>query len=441
MRVGKSIFLLLIFLFGASISFAQNNFTLKEMYERLEESNLQIGQSFIRESLAKEEIKEAKNNLLPTANLSLSNNYNYGLSFDQVAGQLISGNRWSHAANAGVSASIVVFDGFSSFYRIRHALMQSKNAGLETQILRRSLQLEVAAVFFDILANKELYKASQEHLKISLSDLDRERIQFETGLKTKVDLALAESKVAADETTVLISRNAYLSRLMDLKQLMNLPLKDSITLIVDNSRDISIYDNLTYDVEISPNVALAHLNQKQSKLELKMAKSAYYPQINLNSSYGTNYSSERTDPIDGGKMLFFDQLGQNRFLYVGASLSIPIFDAFKTRRSIRKANLNIQLREKELEEVQFTENKIWELAQQEYFKSLGEYRSQQASFKSVSASYDAMKERYEIGMATYFELSNILMEKNVAEFNLIKSKHTMLYSQEVIEIILNKATQ
>src|SRR5699024_9472542 len=117
---GKSIFLLLIFLFGASISFAQNNFTLKEMYERLEESNLQIGQSFIRESLAKEEIKEAKNNLLPTANLSLSNNYNYGLSFDQVAGQLISGNRWSHAANAGVSASIVVFDGFSSFYRIRH---------------------------------------------------------------------------------------------------------------------------------------------------------------------------------------------------------------------------------------------------------------------------------------------------------------------------------
>lgn len=436
MYVHRLLFLMLFVSFGA---YAQKTtYTLEEVYQRLETENIQLQQAYIQESLSREDVIDAKNDLLPTASMSVSNNYNYGLSFDQVAGQLVSGNRWSSSANAGVSVSLRLFDGFNTFNRIKGAVMQLEQSSLQTRSLHRSLQLQTAAVFFDVLANKELHKASMEHLRLSQTLLEQEQIQFETGLKTKVDLALAESRVAADETNTLVSINAHLSRLIDLKQLLNIPIADSIQLFIPDLFSLSLQEEIDYNMESSADVTLARLHRSQSELELKMAKNAYYPQINLNGSYGTNYSSERTDLITGTNMPFFDQLGQNKFLYIGASLSMPIFDGFKTRSSIRKAKLNIRVRDSELEKVRSEEEKVWQMAWQEYRKAKAEYRSLQYAFESTAASYAAMQERYEVGMSTYFELSTTLADKNVAEFNLIKSKYTLLYAQEVIQLILKQ---
>lgn len=431
----KLIFLLTLISFGSQ---AQTSLTLEEAYRHLETANIKLEQARIQESLSREELINAKNELLPTANMSVSNNYNYGLSFDQVAGQLVSGNRWSNSANAGVSASLRLFDGFNSFHRIKGSVMQLERSHLQTRSLLRSLKLETAAIFYDILANKELHKASMEHLGLSETLLEQEQIQFEMGLKTKVDMALAASRVAGDETNKLVSANAYLSRLIDLKQLLHIPLSDSIELLIPDRVQLALQDSIDYAIESSLELLLAELSRAESELELKMAKSTYYPQVSLNGSYGTNYSSERTDLHTGTKMPFFDQLGQNKFLYIGASLSMPIFDAFKTRNNVRKANLNRLLRESDVEKVRSEEEKIWTLAWQEYRKSKAEYRSLEYAFESKEASYKAMKKRYDVGVSTYFELSTTLTEKNVAEFNLIKSRYTLLYAQEVIQLILSQ---
>lgn len=433
----KKYFLLIqlfVFNFGISCSFAQTEISLEKVYDLLDKQNIQLSQSYILEKLSDQDVKDAKNNLFPRANLNVSNNYNYGLSFDQVAGELVSGNRWSNSANLGLSASFKLFDGLNSFNTIKKAVLEKESKRVETKYLRRTLQLEAAAVFFDILANEELYKVSEEHLALSNALLEQEVIQFETGVKTKVDLALAQTRVSADETNSLISKNTHLSRLIDLKQLINIPLSDSINLLVPQKEELLLKDSSTYDLDSTPNVILAKFNREDLELQLKIAKSAYLPELDLNTSYGTNYSSERNN-ISGDQMLFFDQLSQNKFLYIGFSLNVPLFDAFQTKGSIKKTKLNIKIQEKELNKIRLEEEKIWNLAWQEYRKSIKEHQSLQLTFESAAASYEAMKERYDAGVSSYFELSTTLMERNVAEFNLIKSKYTMLYAAEVIQLL------
>ena len=434
-KKGFLLILFFVFKFGIRFSIAQTKVSLEEIYSLLDKQNIQLSQSYINEKLSDQDVTDAKNNLLPRANLNVSNNYNYGLSFDQVAGELVSGNRWSKGANFGLSASFTLFDGMNRFYTIKNTLLQQESKREETKSLRRTLRLEAAAIFFDILANEELYKVSQEHLELSNTLLEQEKIQFETGVKTKVDLALAQTRVSADETNSLISMNTHLSRLIDLKQLINIPLSDSIRLLVPQKNEFLLHDSSTYDLDSTPNVILEKLNRQDLELQLKIAKSAYLPELDLNTSYGTNYSSERND-IKGEQMLFFDQLSQNKFLYIGLSLNVPLFDAFQTKGSVKKAKLNIQLQDKELRKALSEEEKIWHLAWQEYEKSIKEHQSLLYTFESATASYEAMKERYDAGVSSYFELSTTLMEKNVAEFNFIKSKYTLLYAIEVIQLLL-----
>lgn len=428
--------LLFVFNLGIRCAIGQTEVSLEEVYRLLDIQNIQLKQSNILEKLSDQDVKDAKNNLFPRANLNVSNNYNYGLSFDQVAGELVSGNRWSNSANLGLSASFKLFDGLNSFYSIKNTILQKESKKVETKSLRRTLRLEAAAIFFDILANEELYKVSQEHLALSNTLLEQEKIQFETGVKTKVDLALAQTRVSADETNSLISMNTHLSRLIDLKQLINIPLSDSISLFVSQKKEFLLQDSSKYNLDSTPNVILEKLNREDLELQLKIAKSAYLPVLDLNTSYGTNYSSERND-ISGDQMLFFDQLRQNKFFYIGLSLNVPLFDAFQTKGNIKKVNLNLKLQKNELKKVRSEEEKIWHLAWQEYRKSIKEHQSLQLTFESAAASYEAMKERYDAGVSSYFELSTMLMERNVAEFNLIKSKYTMLYATEVIQLLLS----
>lgn len=431
------LFALLCCTIGCVVSgIAQRKLDLKEALVLLEEQNPALTQANLNRLLNLQDLKDAKNAFIPQVSVGASHNYNLGLVFDQIAGQLVTGNQWSNTANANINLNATIFQGFARVNAVRIARMQLEAGRLSVAVQKKALTLELLGHYFDALASIEIRRTGEEQARLSSDQLQQARIELELGSKTLVDVSLLESQLANDELRVLTSRNEYDSRILSIKEMLGISLTDSIVLevpLIDGKLGESDLENsFNNNVELH----LAKLEVEQTDLGLKASRNAYYPTLNFSSGYGTNYSSLRRDILTGDFMPFTDQVNQNRSLYLGISLSIPILNNFRVRSDISRARIQLAQRNVELNSVKMQQQKIFLTAKQDYKRSLNEFKVYQQQVISTRTSYEAMRERYQLGVSTAIDLARTMLDYNIAELSLIRSRYALLYHQEVLRILM-----
>jgi len=428
---------LFITIFLHNNSFSQTILNLQNCITILEKQNEDIRQANIDILLSDLDIKEAKNAYLPTVQLSIGNNYNFGLAFDQVSGQLVTGDKWSNNANAQINTRIPIFQGFILKKNLKNSLLNFKDKEIQKKILTQSLKLELLSKYFEVIANNSLYIVSLEQLSFAKKQLQQELVKSELFDNTLVDITQAESQVANSELTSILNLTAYTNSLISLKQLLGISLSDSIALVTPNNlynTTISELLNNTSDYE-EPNIQLAHNSLKKIELELHYEKKTYYPSIFLFSGYGTNYSSERKDYVTGEDITFFNQLNKNKNFNFGLSLSIPLFDGFKSKNNINRLKLDLNKKQSELKKIIVENEKIIEFATQELKKSIKEFQVIKVKHSALEKSYLAIYERYKIGVNTSMDYNKALLEYNISTSNLIRAKYIQMYNEEVIKVL------
>ena len=198
-----------------------------------------------------------------------------------------------------------------------------------------------------------------------------------------------------------------------------------------------------YDLEVLLTAALERrddLRAQQLQIEaaeagVRVARSGYYPTVNLFAGYGTSYSSQATrtvggtpieipvttssgDPILlGGQPLTFeqplareetplgDQFVDNRGGSVGLSINIPIFDRFVTRSQVEQARLaavNERIQLDNLRQDVALQVRQGYLDYQNAAKRLDVTARQVAA---AEAALNAEQERYDLGVSTLTELT------------------------------------
>ncbi|WP_196937370.1 TolC family protein [Sphingobacterium pedocola] len=130
-----------ILLFFSKIGYSQQTtLALDHAYTFLAQQNIDIKQARIQLLLSQQDRIDAKNSLLPTLSLGAGHNYNLGLAFDQIAGQLVTGNRWSNNANASIRMNATLFQGFTRSNQIKNTLLNVESSELEVSRLTKSLR-------------------------------------------------------------------------------------------------------------------------------------------------------------------------------------------------------------------------------------------------------------------------------------------------------------
>src|SRR5690606_24762136 len=122
-------------------------------------------------------------------------------------------------------------------------------------------------------------------------------------------------------------------------------------------------------------------------------------------------------------------------LNFGLTLSMPIFDGFKTKTNINRLKLEVDNRQSQLNKTMIEREKVMNLAIQEYYKSIIEHQVLQAQYTALEKNFNAVKELYDLGITSAMEYNKALLDYNVAESNVIKIKYTLMYNGEVIKIL------
>lgn len=437
-------FLLFVFAFAPEQGFAQRAITLQEALQFALENNLQVQQAAVQTSLSEQDVRQAKMNFFPTLNGSLGNDYIWGSNFDQLTGKLNSTS--SHSYSGSVSSQISLFQGFQKINQVsvNKYLLLADQSNFEK--VKNDLTLAVVTTYLEAITNRDLASASNLQLALSKQQLEVEEINFEVGNRTLADLAQAKSQVAVDESNVIASENAFELSKLNLKQLMEMDPAIDITLEVPTLPEVSSLvstqgaaEIYAYAVENFPEIQMEKHNVQAARKSIDLAKGAYYPTFSLNASIRTGYTSTFIDPQTNARMIFKDQLKTNRSEFVGLSLSIPIFNNFRTRINVKKASLNLENALISEQRAKNDLNKVISQAVQDLRAAGKNYYSSELVFQSMQEAFNVIKQRYDVGLANSMELSTSQTNMNKAEFDYITAKYNLIFRSKVIDFYLGKS--
>ena len=191
-----------------------------------------------------------------------------------------------------------------------------------------------------------------------------------------------------------------------------------------------IYENaLTFKPQIKEQEYLL----ASAKKNLNVARSEYYPKLNLGASYSNGYyhSSMGGEFVDTRS--FSEQLKQNGQNIIGFSLSIPLFNRLQVRNSVRQAKVNIRNQELMLEN---TRKALYKEIQQAYFNATAAQEKYTASGKSVVASKEAFEyaqASYEAGKSTVFEFNEAKTKYAQSLAEQAQAKYDYIFRAKILD--------
>jgi outer membrane protein len=436
---------MLVAAIGFSAS-AQETITLQGAIDRALERNLTIKQAQVTEKLATEDYQQAKNNLLPSLVANPQASYNFGRT-PNLATYSYTSQSFLYV-NGQASASVTLFAGGA----LRSQILQNKlllDADKSaTQKAKNDLVLLVATDYLNILTSQDLVAAAKQQLAIAQISLDRTQKNYNAGSQSLADLSQAKAGVSTAQLNLTTAQSQLDIAILTLKQYMEMDPKTDIKVEIPDISKITdvktVYDAsevIKTALVVNPDVQVQELLEKGYAEAIKVARGGYYPTVSLFGGVGTNYSSISQNINGSTNYPFFNQVGNNMNEAVGVSLQIPIFNKFQARTNLRKAKLNYENAQLTTQLTKNTLAKTIYQAIEDLEAAVKRYASTQQTFAADKDALDAMKQRFDIGLANQLDYNTTLTNYEKAQNDMIEAKYEVVFRSKVIDYYLgNKIT-
>lgn len=416
---------------------AQERWSLRRCIDYAIEHNINIRRTANAVEQSAVEANTAKWARLPNLNGSAGQSWNWGRTQTAIKNEetgdysTVYVNTSSQGSNLNLSTSIPLFTGLQIPNQYALAKLNLKAATADLAKAQEDIAINVASAYLQVLFNQELQQVAESQVELSLQQQARITRLADMGKASMAEVAEAKARVAQDQMTAVQARNNYELALLDLSQLIELESPEGFLL---ESPDVSFaLQQLTPPDEIyqtaltnKPAIQAAEYRLEGSKHSIRIAQSAYYPQLNLNGSLGTNYYStiNRT---------FRQQMGDNFSKYVGVSLSVPIFNRFSTRNRVRSARL-----QRDNYELQLTETKktLYKEIQQAWYNAVAaesKYSSSHTAAEAGAESFRLMSEKYENGKANAVEYNEAKQNLMRAQSDELQAKYEYLFRSKILD--------
>ncbi len=374
------------------------------------------------------QLTEAKDRFLPSLNASAGESLNFGRGLtanNTYADRNTTNFQW------GASLQLPLFQGLSEYRQIKVAKSNLQQLLYEHEAAKDNVTLNIISQYLQVLYAKEVHASALSQLSHTTYEVGRQKALLEAGKVPEADLLDAESQKAQDELQVVTSENDIKVSLVELANLLQLP-------------DVGNFDiaPIPEDEPIIPtaesvfNAAMMHNNSilaasqsiKTAEHNISLAKSGYIPRLSFNAGIGSSYytiGGYVNDP-------FSAQMKHNFSTYIGFSLSIPIFDAFSTRNSVRQAKLQHLSAQLQLDQ-QSTD--LYKTIQLAYYQACGareKYLASLSTLEKTRRSFAATQEKYNLGRATPAEFEQAKNNLFRIEISSIQSHYEYLLRHRIL---------
>ena len=385
---------------GIIPSFGQGKWDLKQCIDYAIEHNLTIKQREANRDQNEVKVNTAQWSRLPNLTGSASHSFNFGRSL-QVDNTYQSVN--SQNTTFGLNTNIPLFTGLRIPHNISLAKLDLKAAVEDLNKAKEDISIQIASSYLQVLFNEEIAKVAHEQVHMSQEMLIQKEAFYQAGKASEAEWCEAKARVEQDHLSAVQADNNYQLALLDLSQLLELPSPENFAIVhpqLDDERWLVKLDtpNEIYGQAIltKPGIKAAQYRLEGAAHNIKIARSAYFPQLSLAAGLNTNYFKMSGRPNTN----FGSQLKDNFSQFIGLQLNVPLFNRFSTRNQTRLARIQQTTLGWQLEEAK---KSLYKEIQVAYYNAVGaesRYVSSRSAEESAKVSFELMKEKYLHGKAT-----------------------------------------
>lgn len=331
--------------------------------------------------------------------------------------------------SGSVNLNWVLFRGFGARITKQNLEKLEKMSEGNLAITVENTIVDVILAYYNILLAENNMETAEKNMILSEDRYEQEKQRKELGTSVTYDLLQAQNSYLEDKSSFLSAKSSYNNSKRQLNSLMAESLDTKYDYI--SSFDIAAKDFDKTDLEskmLANNNTLKnqYINLEMAKLDIKSAKSAYYPTISAGAS-GSYLDSE----TDYETITDYSSSGFNTSLSMNVSYSI--YEGGSRRRALQAAKINREITEIETKDMeQQLKN---QLAQElELYKLRQELLTlSEENLKAAELNMELSKQKFENGSINSFNYrdiqqmySNVSMSYQNAMYNLIQSYHTLL---------------
>ena len=284
----------------------------------------------------------------------------------------------------GVAYDVNLFSGFSGLRDVEIVSLSEDASKIALKLSREQLIYNIRSLYLKILSLKSQKNgalAYQEALEKLHNIVD---VGVKVGKKPKVDLL----KVKAD----LESANVGIKELESNVEILKATLASMIGVDkVSNIEDITTDTNAqleSSDIKSLNRYQLSLLEEQKGAKKLKNAQSSYYPNLNLNGYYGSNYGESENDEI----------------WQVGLGLNWLLFDFGSRSALIQKAKIEQLQSTLQAKKVELSLAKDLHEAKARVDIAVSKLQSAKTELALVEETTKIEKMRYKQGVGTIYDL-------------------------------------
>lgn len=416
-----------------------HRWTLRQCIDHALTHNIGIRQRENMQQQQELQLSTARNSRLPDLNGSAGQNYSFGRG-------LTSDNTYTNTNTSSTSfslgTSIPLFTGFRIPNTIALNRLNLEAATHDLEKARNDVSVQVAQAYVQVLYDQELVGVARRQTVIDSMQVVRLQALLNNGKASEAELAQQEATLAQSRLTVTQAEGNLRLALLSLSQLLELPSSEGFA--------VAPIDTLAPDVPLpSPDLIFAEaqggrpeIQAEQIRLDateknIAIARSGLYPQLSFSAGMGSNYYKTSGFKTDG----FSQQLKNNFSQNLGFSLSVPIFNRFQTRNSIRSAKIDRVNQQLALDNVK---KQLYKEIQTAYCNTVTARQKLQSSMQARESSnmaFRLMQAKYEQGKATLTEFNEARNNLLRTESDLAQARYEHLYQTALIQFYRGQPLQ
>lgn len=428
-----------LFLLSLSTECVAKQWSLRDCIDYALANNIQLQKAKIKEYSALEDVKQSQAALLPSLNLSTSQNVNYTPWPQQGRATVADGyvqssvDKVYYNGSYSLSGNWTVWNGNKNRNNVKLNKVAAEQARLDSATTANNVLEQIAQLYVQILYSNEAIAVTKESLKTSQTNEQRGKTMIEVGKMSKADLAQLTAQRAQDEYAIVEAESNLRNYKRQLKELLQITSDEEFDVAVPSTTDDmaleavpALNDVYAASLEQRPEIKNAKLGIESSDLGIKVAKAGRMPTVSLNAGVMTSTSS-MSDNAWG------TQMKNNFSLGGGVTVSIPLFDNRQTKTAINKAKLQKQSYLLDLQDKQTTLYSTIENYWLQAVTNQNKFKAARVSTESAQASYELLSEQFKQGLKNTVELMTGKTNLLQAQQNELQSKYLAILNLNMLE--------
>jgi len=352
------------------------------------------------------------------------------------------GHSVSESYSAGLSSSLVLYDGFTNYANITAAKTSESSSEFTLERTVQNTILQTYTFFLNVDRTFELMKVSEDNLKHSKRQLEQIEESNKIGSAALADVYRQQVQVSTDELSLITAQSNYEKAKLALVAFLGVDFNAEykfdfagIPQDIDTTEFASV--NAKYaDLNGLMNTAIEKRPDYQSAVEsfnsadaaVTGAKGAYLPTVSANGSYGLNNTELR-------------YITDNQNLSISLGISVPIFSGFSLQSQVEQAEVARNIADEQVKQAERQVRVDVRGALLDLDAAEKQVYVTQTGIESAAADQDIATEKYHLGAGTLLDVLTANANYTTALSNKVNAVTGYLLAKKTTEFVLGIITK